>query len=652
MTRPPSVSLPRLFFRAAVAGFAGALIGAISLLAGFTRDTAVRIEPGQSLEDVSSGFFTAEQNDQSPFAWTMGKASVTLAGLDRRSAWRCVVRVRGARPEPLPQPSVALVVDGVTRATYTASNDYQDMEVVAPALSSRVGLTLDLVSSPTYIPGPSDRRELGVQLTRFECTPDTGRVLPPVQGLRAASLGCAALAAAFVLAGLSPMLALAAAALVGLAQASALTVGPTVYGGYPARLASLAIWIAVVTTVGVRAFESLTRRRIHPVSRIVVAVTASALFLQLLALLHPAKGLVDAVFHAHRLEWVLSGRFYFTQPLPDGVRFPYAIGLYVFAAPWSLLTRDYVMLLRVVVCAAHAAAGALLYWTVVRSWNDRLAGAAAAVLFQFAPLPFLVIGNANLTYAFGQSVAFVTLAAASAWPLATIVQVMGLTLLTSLTLLSHVGLVPLVGATLLFMVGLYAWRGAPALRVPARSVAIAGALAAVFSVAVYYGHFGESYRSMARVRMQGGSTQPSDATVKQAADPASPSLPARAARAASLAVRALGWPILILAAVGLWRLRGLTSPDRLTLALAALGAMYLLFVGVRVLGPIDVRFQRYADEFIDRVNYAALFGVAILAGAGFATAYRAGLAGRVAAIALGLAAFAGAVVQWSLWMRP
>jgi hypothetical protein len=478
-------------------------------------------------------------------------------------------------------------------------------------------------------------------------------VRPPLPALRAVSLACAALAAAFVLAGLSPLMALCGATLIGIGQAVALTVGPTVYGGYPARVASLAIWIAVAAAIGVRAFEALTHRRLHPVSGLVIALTASALFLQLLALLHPAKGLVDAVFHAHRLEWVLSGRLYFTQPLPDGVRFPYAIGLYVFAAPWSLLTHDYVMLLRVVVCAAHAAAGALIYWTVVRSWDDRLAGAAAAVLFQFAPLPFLVIGNANLTYAFGQSVSFVTLAAAAASPLVTIVQVIGLALLTSLTLLSHVGLVPLVGATLLFMAGLYAWRGAPTLRVPARSVAIAGVLAAIFSVAVYYGHFGESYRSMTRVRMQGGVAQPSDATaVQQAPGSASPSLAARAARAVSLAVRAMGWPILILAGVGLWRLRGLTTPDRLTLALAALAAMYALFVGVRVLGPIDVRFQRYADEFIDRVNYAALFGVAILAGAGFATAYRAGLVARLAAIALGLAAFAGAVVQWSLWMRP
>ena len=155
--------------------------------------------------------------------------------------------------------------------------------------------------------------------------------------------------------------------------------------------------------------------------------------------------------------------------------------------------------------------------------------------------------------------------------------------------------------------------------------------------------------------MQDAGTPPQAAPQSQTAGapgPSAPSLGSRAARALALAVRANGWPILLLAVVGLWRRRAIGAPDRLTLVLAALGLMYVLFVGVRVLGPIDARFQRYADEFIDRVNYAVLFGVAILAGAGFAAAFRAELVTRVAAVLLALAAFADAVAQWSLWMRP
>jgi hypothetical protein len=54
-----------------------------------------------------------------------------------------------------------------------------------------------------------------------------------------------------MLAGLSPVVALAAATLVASGLALALTVGPTASGGYPARVASLAIWIAVVAAAGV-----------------------------------------------------------------------------------------------------------------------------------------------------------------------------------------------------------------------------------------------------------------------------------------------------------------------------------------------------------------------------------------------------------------
>src|SRR6476620_8543619 len=85
-------------------------------------------------------------------------------------------------------------------------------------------------------------------------------------------------------------------------------------------------------------------------ARFVVAFTAAALFLKLLALLHPSKLPIDVVFQAHRLEWVLQGRYFFTQPMPSGVEFPYAIALYVFSAPWTAFTRDYVSLLRIVVC--------------------------------------------------------------------------------------------------------------------------------------------------------------------------------------------------------------------------------------------------------------------------------------------------------------
>ena len=68
----------------------------------------------------------------------------------------------------------------------------------------------------------------------------------------------------------------------------------------------------------------------------------------------PQRQRSDALFHAHRLEYVLSGRYFFTQLMPGGIQFPYAIALYVFAAPWAGLARDHVALLRIVVSASEA----------------------------------------------------------------------------------------------------------------------------------------------------------------------------------------------------------------------------------------------------------------------------------------------------------
>ncbi len=109
--------------------------------------------------------------------------------------------------------------------------------------------------------------------------------------------------------------------------------------------------------------------------------------------------------------------YLFTQPMPDGVAFPYAIGLYVVSLPWMALTRDHVTLLRIVVCTAHILAGLLLYVAIVRRLQDQLAGALAVVLWSLVPTWFLVVGNANLTGAFGQSAATATLLSATIWSL-------------------------------------------------------------------------------------------------------------------------------------------------------------------------------------------------------------------------------------------
>ena len=263
------------------------------------------------------------------------------------------------------------------------------------------------------MPGPGDRRELGVQVDHIACAPTGGVALPPRHGLAVAATAAACFAVAFVALGAPLWLSLLAATALAGAQALAMVTGPALYTRYLDRVPWLALAPAVSAVMLAAAIAWRTGRAASPAARFVLAYSSVALYLLLLAVLHPSKALVDALFHAHRLEWVRAGNYFFTQPMPDGVAFPYAIGLYVITLPWMALTRDHVTLLRIVVCTAHILAGLLLYVAIVRRLRDPLAGALAVVLWSLVPTWFLVVGYANLTSAFGQSAATATLLSAT-----------------------------------------------------------------------------------------------------------------------------------------------------------------------------------------------------------------------------------------------
>ena len=140
--------------------------------------------------------------------------------------------------------------------------------------------------------------------------------------------------------------------------------------------------------------------------------TAAAFLLELLVLLHPDMPIGDALFHAHRFQDVLAGRYYFTSVAPGNYQFPYAPGLLVFAIPFAGLVRRGVAdmtLLRTIVCSADALAGLLLYAMAVRVRGDWLAGALAVALYHLIPLGFGVVVVGNLTNAFAQSISVAAL---------------------------------------------------------------------------------------------------------------------------------------------------------------------------------------------------------------------------------------------------
>jgi hypothetical protein len=652
----------RLLTRALVSAIAGGLAGALVLVFAYRRAPEIGFTMDAAAPRVLWGFYNPERAGELSFAWSRAQAGITLPGLDRRVPWTCRVRLRGARPPGIPQPLVAITVDGIGTLSVDGTNEFTDVTVPVPARSDSDGVVVALASAPAFVPGGRDSRELGVQVDEIAChaaSPAT----PPRAALRAAALAAGIFGAVFALLGAPLMGAIGSAIGVAMVQALPLVSGVALYSPLLERLVPLAAGAgAMALLVALAAFRG-SGGALSPAARFAMGYSAAAFYLLAIALIHPSKTLVDALFHAHRLEWVHAGRYFFTQPMPDGVSFPYAIALYVTASAFMSLTRDHVMLLRVLVTAVHVLAGLMLYLVLARRHDDRLAGAFAVGFWPFVPHWHIVVGNANMTNAFGQSVATAAMLSAIAllpdrrawWAVLTVF------VLTLVAFLSHVSTFPLLAAGMLGVAVLFWWRGDAAVRRAGLSLAAIGAAAAVTSVLVYYGHFTEVYRSLDRVTGRAAATQPSAPAPSVALDPdmdptlattrggPTPSTPVRLTTAVGVGLRAVGLPLLILAVVGGSRV--VTTPRRDTLALALSGwcAAAALFVVIAILQPVEPRFYRYVVEFIGRVYYATWPALVVLAGVGAAWAWRRGPLGRGAAAALVAWVIATGGATWADW---
>lgn len=603
--------------RALLAAVVGGLAAALALVAAYFLHPGLAYEMDRPLPAFITGMHGNESDGQTSFAWTSGAVTAAIPGLDRQQPWSCTIRFRGARAETMPQPILTVTVDGDVAAQVPGTNDYQDLGVTVPA-AAEPGATLVMTVAPTFRPGGGDPRELGVQIDRFLCRPASRLVRPPANTLSRAALAAAAFAAGLGLIGLSLSSAMFAAAAIGLGQALMLAIGSGMYGNYSAVLPPLALWIVLPAFVLARAIERVRRAPLSSSARFVFAAGASVAYLKLTALLHPAKPIVDALFHAHRLDWVLGGRFFFEQPMPDGVTFPYAIGLYVAAAPWAWIATNHVALVRAVTVGAEVVAAGLLYPAIVAAWGDRRAAAFATVFYPLAPLPLATLANANLTNLFGQSMALVTIAAAVTWRLdpTRVGTLAAFVLITVGALCSHVSTVTTLAATLGMLAVLYWWRGDRARRRAAIAVAVGLALAIAAAWVLYYGHFVETFR-FAFSRMFAHRT-PEELAAAQVVVKGQMNVVQRAANLGAQLAGSYGWPLLLLSALGVWSLARRRSRGRLESALIAWAVVWAVLSASTVFAPVGDAYVRYAAEFLGRINLATLPLVAVLAGRGAA----------------------------------
>ncbi len=630
MARASEAAAAGTLARAAALAVLGALLGAAAVLMFSAAGGQIRASFDTDPPRLIGGLYPAERDPASglTFAWTGKDLSLRLPGLDRRRDWTLELRARAARPGSASGPELRFYADGLLLASQRSAAAFETIRVTIPAHAQRPrGAVIRMDVSDTMVPGPGDSRALGVMLDEVTLAP-VGIAWPPLSVIADAALGAAAMGAALALLAAWPAAA-GGTALLALGQGAMLARGFAPYTGYPETAAVLAAWTAAALALSA---WLLRRRGGGPAARFVVAFSAGSLFLKLLILLHPEMPVGDAMFHAHRFQGVLAGTLYFTSIAPGNYTFPYPPGFYLFAAPFARLTArgaGDMALLRIVALAVDTVAGGALYHAVRRHWPGTWTAAAATLLYQLIPLELRVFTVGNLTNAFAQSVAVLALVVLAAAPIDRPWNrsVALLAVLLAAAFMSHTSTFPLLFAACLAIALVIRWRGGLELRPVSSAVLLAAGGALLLAVALYYAHFGETYRTeLARIGTE---------TAAAAPDAGGRSIGARAASVPMYLRAYFGPAILALAALGAWSLFRRGARDRLTLALSGWTLSCLAFLVLGVLTPVDMRYY-----------LASVPAFAVAAAAGVAGLWAAQRPGRIAAAALLAAASVEGILTW------
>jgi hypothetical protein len=612
----------RALGRAIVAALLAASLGAVCTALFYAWHPALRMEFDRDPPRLVTGIYPSERDPKATltFAWTGPEATLRIPGLDRRVEWTLALRVRGGRPVPADNPAISIFADGLLLATQDSTAEFQNISVTIPAHpEQRRGIVIAIHSSKTFVPGPSDRRALGVMLDDLVLTPG-GAVLPPPAALGGAALASGFMGAAIAGLGVTTGSAVVGAILAGAGIAAIIARGFGPFTAFPSTAARTSLAVAAALVILALAVQQWRRAPLRNTARFAAAFSAAALLLKLLVLLHPDMPIGDALFHAHRFQAVLGGNLFFTSIAPGGYAFPYAPGFYVLAAPFARFVHgstSHMALLRIIASSADAVAGVLLYGAIERAWKDRLAAAIAVAIYQLTPLDFDVMRAGNLTNAFAQSLAVVCFVMMSAGTLRLerrSVWVAFAVLLTA-AYLSHTSTLAILFVATLAIAVLFRAAGGPVLRSPAAAILIATLAAAALAVAAYYAHFLQTYQSeFARLSRE---------TVAAAPDAGGRGVLTRFDSIPYYVRLYFGSPIVLLTAIGAWRMFARGAADRLTLAVAGWMLSCFIFLVVGIVTPVDMRYY-----------LAAIPAVAVVSAIGASRGWQTGGWWRVATAVL------------------
>ena len=524
-------------------------------------------------------------------------ASVTLPHLDRSVPLMMTVVASAPIPHP---PILTARADGYTLGTHQLSQVGDEWTLQIPARGH--GLTLEFQVPSLYSPANGDFAR-GAQFRQISLTP-VGRWWPPFPAIVDAVLVGGALGGAFALvevpvagAVLGLLLGAIVSAVVGHRGIAAVTPWdlPALWA------AAAALGASIVMSAISRDWRPDIRRDLGQY----LVVSCAMLWFNLLFWLNPETAAGDLTFHLHRFQSVLSGQFFFTEGTPGGVA-PYAVGLYVIASLFERATPFWQSGngLHLVSAIAESIAGFLLAWAVRRAWQSHATALLALLTFHSVAAEFQTHAVGYMTNAFAQPMAVAAMASlVLASPIVAGVCALPWTLIA---FLSHTGTFITLSVALLTCAVVQAMT--PTRDSRRLALAIAGVLAVAWtlSIAVYYSHFGDVYRDLlTRSRPLVASLPVQRSEAHQTVwVPGWPALLQRLAAVPGYLHKYLGYPLLALAAAGLWSRR--REKDVWT---RLLQGWLLACAGLFVLGQVssvDVRYYLAAGPALAVFASAAM----------------------------------------------
>ena len=374
-------------------------------------------------------------------------------------AWTFTVTGRASRLPGAGGQEVALFCDGLLAWRHQLTGSVDTFSVTVPARRTP-GLWLTLKVDPAQTIGDEEPKAVGLEVFPFVLSP-AGFAWPARRAMLAVAVAGTATGSAVGLLGLGLPVTAGLLLLQGIACAVLLAHGVGAFPPFADQTQSFTIVSALMLTV-TAALSRAWRRKPSLAWLTALAMTAVVVVIRLLALVHPSSQAGDSGFHLHRFMDMLAGRFFFLSDAPGG-QFPYPVGLYVMASWVRELTRDQVLLLRVIVAVADAAAGLLLFLFVRRQALAPGAALATLVLYFATPIGFQTQARAYLTNAFAHAAATASLSlfGPAATGLVETARVAGFGATAALAMLSHLSSAVTLSATVGVLALLWMWPGRP-----------------------------------------------------------------------------------------------------------------------------------------------------------------------------------------------